>query len=182
MEYKTNEGILIQEGAWNERTCIRRQGGYNLSTDNLPSSLQYLPKGAVLAYDTETETASVVKSVKLYEAASSGATEIKVEKNSAVAVGDVVGGVTISAIDTTNDDYDVLTVSGVSADLESGTGLVEDVSKKTIIGLNYATVKIDANPSVTATVQAYDIDEDSLPYPVNDEIKEALTVRHAWKV
>ena len=180
MDYKINQGSTIQEANWDEKTCVRRQGGYSIDASSLPSDLAYLPKGAVLAL-TSADTVSLVKTAVANVDAKAAATSLKVDKGHLLKVGDTIAGSTISAINTTNSDYDTLTVSALAADVKKGD-VVADGNVDNVIGLNYATVKIDSFPTCTVTVQAYEIEEDTLPYPVNDAIKAALTSRHAWKV
>lgn len=181
MMYKEKFPTNIQEGVWDEKTCIRRQGGYTLYTDNLPTDLKWLPKGAVLAIRTDGKVA-LVKTAMVYENAASAATSVKVNKNHALKVGDTIAGAKINAIDTTNESYDTLTLAaGLSAKADKDAVLVEATAKN-VIGLNYATVMIDDAPSCTPTIQAYEIEEDTLPYPIDSAIKSALTSRHAFKI
>ena len=176
--FKIKEGDLCKEANWNERTCERRQGGYSLNTDSLIEGTTVLPKGAVIALDSEG-TAILVKTAKTTAAATKSATSINLEKGHGFVVGDKVNGATISAIDTTAADYDTLTISALGAAVANGAVVASDFGTG-IVGLNYASVVIDENPSVTVTLQAYDIDESTMPYPVNDAIKEALTSRHSF--
>lgn len=180
MEYKEITPTSIQEGVWNEKTCVRRTAGFDIDKTNLPSDMKYLPKGAALALDSTGLKVVLVKTAKVTENAASGATSMKVGKNHALIVGDVIGGSAISAI-AQGTDYDTLTVEALGADVNAGS-VVSDANGAKTIGLNYATVKLDAYPSCTPTIQAYEIEEDTLPYPVNDEIKAALTCRHDWKI
>lgn len=181
MEYKEITPSNLKEGVWNEKTCIRRTAGFDIDKTNLPADMKYLPKGAVLALDANGEKVVLVKGAKVYEAAESEATTVKIEKDNAIIVGDVIGGITVSAIDKSADAYDVITVSALSNALAAGAVLV-DANGAKAIGLNYATVKLDSYPSCTPTIQAYEIQEDSLPYAINDDIKEALTSRHDWAI
>ena len=180
MEYKVTNADVIQEGVWDEKSCVRRQGGYDIDKANLPADLKYLPKGAVLAFNAENGKVKVVKTAKVYEKATNG-TSLKVGKDNIVVAGDKLGNLTVSAVDRKNASYDVLTVGTISETLNVGDVIADENAAKSI-GLNYATVKIDSNPTCTPTVQAYEIEEGSLPYPVNAAIKDALTVRHAFKL
>lgn len=176
MNYQFNDSTAIKEAMWNEKTCVRCTGGYVLDKANL-TGVSFVPKGALLAL--VDGKAVVVKTAKVYETAASSATSVKVEKNSVLAVGDTVGSITITAIDRTNALFDVLTVTGNSAGLNAGTVLV-DANASKACGLNYATVYVDQNPTCTYTIQAYEIEEATLPTPVNAEIKTALTARHMF--
>lgn len=181
MEYKVINPTSIQEGVWNEKTCVRRTAGFDLDKTNLPEGMEYLPKGAVLALDATGLKVVLVKTAKASAKANSGATSLKVEKGHALKVGDVIAGSAISKIDASNAEYDTLTVASLSAEVAVGE-VVADANAAKAIGLNYATVKIDSYPSCTPTIQAYEIEEATLPYPVNEAIKEALTCRHDWRL
>lgn len=181
MEYKVVNPTSIQEGVWNEKTCVRRTAGFDLDKTNLPEGMEYLPKGAVLAFDATGHKVVLVKTAKAAAKASSGATTLNVDKGHALKVGDVIAGSAISKINTSNAEYDVLTVAALGAEVAAGA-VVADANVEKVIGLNYATVKIDSYPSCTPTIQAYEIEEATLPYPVNAAIKEALTCRHDWRI
>ncbi len=180
MYYKETLPTNIQEGNWDEKTCVRRQSGFVVDETGLPSTLKWLPKGAPLAYASDGKV-TVCKTAKAYEAAAKSATALKVNKGHLFAVGDTIGGSAISAIDSSNADYDLLTVAALAEKAEAGSVLDDGTASK-VIGLNYATVELDGQQGCTPTVQAYEIEEDSLPYPLNDAIKAALTSRHAFKV
>lgn len=69
-----------------------------------------------------------IKAYRLYAAAEAADTSIKIEKGSGVAVGDIIAtgkkGVACTAVDNTNDSYDLVTVSlGVA--LAEGTALYQ---------------------------------------------------------
>lgn len=180
MYYKETLPTNIQEGNWDEKTCVRRQSGFTIDETALPSTLKWLPKGAPLALASDGKV-TVCKTATVYEAAAKSATEIKVNKGHLFAVGDTIGGSAISAIDTSDSNYDKLTVAALAEKAEQG-GVLDDGTASKVIGLNYATVELDGQQGCTPTVQAYEIEEDSLPYPLNDAIKTALTSRHAFKL
>lgn len=181
--HKTEPDVIV-EGLWWEETCVRRQGGYDLDTTNLPTSLRWFPKGATLAFNSENGKATFVKTAKVTEAAAKSATTVKVEDKGILVVGDKIGGATISAIEVA-DGVATLTVDATAKALKVGDVIASfDPSKDVLLGLNYATVDLRDNdfPSVTPTLQAYEIEENSLPYPINDEIKAALGDRHQFKI
>lgn len=171
---------VVKEGKWDEKSCFRRVGGYDIDKSNLPKDMEYLPKGAVLALNTENGKAMLVKTATVYEAANKSAESLKVSKGHNLIVGDKVNGSTINAI-AEGEDFDTLTISALGAALKVDA-VVSSVAGLPVLGLNYATVRLDDMPSCTPTLQAWEIEEDSLPFPINDEIKEALTVRHAFKM
>ena len=180
MEYRQINPTSLKEGIWNEKTCVRRTAGFDIDKSNLPAEMKYLPKGAVLALDANGLKVVLVKTAKATAEAASGATSLKVAKGHALVVGDVIAGSTISKI-AVGAEFDTLTVSALGATVAANE-VVADANGKNAIGLNYATVKLDECPSCTPTIQAYEIEEDSLPYPVNEVIKVALTSRHDWRI
>lgn len=180
MEYRETIPTSIQEGVWNEKTCVRRTAGFDIDKSNLPANMKYLPKGAVLALDATGLKVVLVKTAKATAEAASAATTLKVAKGHSLVVGDVIEGSTISKI-VEGTEFDTLTVSALSKAVTAGA-VVADANGEKAIGLNYATVKLDEHPSCTPTIQAYEIEEDTLPYPVNDAIKAALTSRHDWRI
>lgn len=183
MYLRNSKATDIKEGLWWEETCVRRQGGYDLDTSNLPTGLRWFPKGAVLAFNETNGKAILVKTAKVHTAADSGATSLKVEDNGLFKAGDVVAGSTVSSV-TVADGVATLKVSALGAAVKAGDVVADDNATKTLLGLNYATVDLRDNdfPSVTPTLQAFEIEADTLPYPVNDEIKEGLGALHQFKI
>lgn len=179
MYHNSANPTLIGEANWNERTCVRRQGGFMIDKDSLPVGMKVLPKGAVLAIDASTSKAVFVKTAVAQADAASSATSLKVKKGHDLVVGDKIAGSTISAINTSNASYDTLTVGALSASVSADDVLNSDLGDG-IVGLNYAPVVIDEAPSCTVTLQAYDIDESTLPYAINAAIKSGLTSRHSF--
>lgn len=166
----------IKEGSWWEEQCVVRQGGYDLDQSNLPDSLKWLPKGTVVKLGTGGK-AVVVKTAKVAEKATSGTKTIKVAAGNALVVGDTIGGNKITAIAKTA-TVDTLTISAAtSADIEANTVLSDyDASKDVILGFTYATKELDkdASQQVEPTLRVMEVEEASLPYPINDKIKEGL--------
>lgn len=183
MYLKQSKSEEIKEALWWEESCVRRQGGYDLDTTNLPTNLRWFPKGAVLAYNESNGKAVLVKTAEVYEDAAANATTLKVKDNGLLAVGDKVAGKAISAISVEN-GVATLTIAALSKKLSAGDVVADENASGILLGLNYATVDLRDNeyPSVTPTLQAYEIEEDSLPYPVNADIKEALGDRHQFKI
>lgn len=176
MFFHRENATAIKEGMWWEEHCVRRLGGYDLDTTNLPTTLRWLPKGAVLKYDATTGKAVVVKSAKVSVDAASGATEIKLEKNELIAVGDVLSGNTVTAVSTA-DDVTTITVAATKAKLTKGDILTDyDKTKDTLLGLAYSTNDLRDNdyPQADVTLECVEIDKESLPFPVNDDIVEGL--------
>ena len=181
MFYKDSKSTLQKEGVWDEKSCVRRIGGYDIDKTSLPEGATHLLKGTVMAYDASTGKVKLVHTAKVYEKANQSAVSIKVEKGGSLKVGDTINGKAVSVIDTSNTNFDVITIEAIDEAIEKGT-VIADANAPKAIGLTYASVKLDDMPSCSVTLQAYEIQEDTLPYPVNDIIKEALTARHAFKV
>lgn len=186
MFYNQNKPEDIKEALWWEETCLGRQGGYDLDKSNLPATLKWLPKGAPLAFVKDTGKVIVCKTVKVVEKAEANATTLKVEHNDLLVIGNTIAGSEISKIETA-DGVDTLTVSALAKAVEAGD-VIDDGNAKNVIGLNKDTNKYplteDTNPSVTPTLRALEIEEDSLPYPVNTDIKAALNENgiHKFKI
>lgn len=173
MIYKETTPTSIKEAVWNEKFCERAQAGKTIDTTDVPN-LEYLPKGAPLGVSNGKYV--LVHTAKVHAEAAAEAVAIQVEKGHTLAVGDTVAGSAISAI-TAGTDYDTLTVAALSAKVSKDTILDNGV---VCVGLNYATVKLEGTPSAVHTIQAYEIEEDTLPYPINATIKSALTDRHQF--
>ena len=96
-------------------------------------------------------------------------------------VGDTIAGSAISAIDSSNENFDKFTIAALAEKADKGA-VLDDGNASKVVGLNYATVELDGMQSCTPTLQAYEIEEETLPYYLNDAIKTALTSRHAFKL
>lgn len=168
----------IQEAVWLEEQCLRRQGGYMLDRTNLPSSLKWLPKGATLKLSGDGKgNAIVVKTAKVAEKAEKQATTLKIASGSLFKVGDKIAGATISAI-ASADGVDTLTVSALANEAAKDAVVSDfDKTKDTVLGFSYDTLDLrdpESEIPCTPTLQVMEVEEDSLPYPINDDIKTAL--------
>lgn len=168
----------IQEAVWLEEQCLRRQGGYMLDRTNLPSSLKWLPKGATLKLSGDGKgNAIVVKTAKVAEKAEKQATTLKIASGSLFKVGDKIAGATISAI-ASADGVDTLTVSALANEAAKDAVVSDfDKTKDTVLGFSYDTLDLrdpESEIPCTPTLQVMEVEEDSLPYPINDDIKIAL--------
>ncbi|GJH39887.1 hypothetical protein RCZ04_04370 [Capnocytophaga sp. HP1101] len=178
------KGQEVEKELYNVKTGYRLAGGFNINDEDIADG-QFIPPLAPLAIDFKTRTAKVAKSIKASENIS--ATTLKIRKGSLVKVGMHLGngtaGATISAIDTTNADYDTLTLSATIAGVKAGDTLFEakDATGKEVKNpanfLNYARVKKEAGATVTALGQAYEIQTEKLYAPVSDKDKETLGAR-----
>lgn len=178
------KGQEVEKELYNVKSGYRLAGGFNIDDSDIDDG-QYIPVLAPLAVDFKTRKAKVSKSVKAVEAIN--ATTLKVQKGSFAKVSMHLGngdnGATITAIDTTNANYDTLTLSATIADVKAGDVLFEaktntgKVVKNPANFLNYARVKKEAGATVTALGQAYEIQTNKLYVPVSDKDKETLGAR-----
>ena len=166
----------IKEALWLEEQCLRRQGGYDLDRSNLPATLKFVAKGTVLRLVTGGK-AQVVKTAKVTEKASKSATTLKIASGSLFEVGDKIAGATISAI-ASSDGVDTLTVSALDNAVEQNAIVSDyDKTKDVLLGFSYDTLDVrdkESSIAATPTLQVMEVEEDSLPYPINDEIKEGI--------
>lgn len=167
----------IPQAIWDVESCVRCVAGATLDTSSLPDGAKRVLKGTPLVYDSATGKVKVVKTATVATAAEAGATSLEIAKDSIFKVGDTIAGSTISAIDDSADDKDVLTISALETAVKAGD-VIDDGNGANVVGLNYANTKIEDFTSVTWTIQAYEIQEATLPYPLNAGIKTALTCRH----
>ena len=166
----------IKEAVWWEEYCIRRQGGYDLDQSNLPRELKWLPKGTVLKLSATGGNAVAVKTATVTEKAAQGATTLKIATGSLVQVGDTIGGAKVTAI-TTGDTYDTLTVDALADAIEAKAVISDyDAENDTLLGFSYDTLDLDSEASIpaTPTLQVMEVDEETLPYPINADIKTGL--------
>ena len=154
----------IKEALWLEEQCLRRQGGYDLDRANLPATLKFVAKGTVLRLVTGGK-AQVVKTAKVTEKAAKAATTLKIASG------------TISAI-TSSDGVDTLTVSELANEVAANAIVSDyDKTKDVLLGFSYDTLDVrdkESSIAATPTLQVMEVEEDSLPYPINDEIKEGI--------
>lgn len=165
-------------------TVYRLSGGFNLDITNL-NGIAAIPPLTPLVVDFKTRKAVAVINVTVAEAITAGATSLKVKKGSLAYVGMHLGngtnGGTVSAIDKTNEAYDVITLSGTPTLVaEAGAVLFEATAtggtkvKAQANYLNYAWTKVENGATVTAIGQAYEIRPSKLLAPISDKDKETL--------
>lgn len=176
MFLRRTKPIDIKEAIWWEEQCVRRQGGYDLDQSNLPSTLKWLPKGTILKLSDNEGKAIAVKTALVVENATKSATTLKIKSGSLFKVGDTIAGKTISAISTAN-GVDTLTVAELGDALKKDDVVSDyDKTKDVLLGFSYDTIDVndDNQVAATPTLQVMEVEEDSLPYPINADIKEGL--------
>lgn len=174
---------------WDESKATRSSGGFALAADILPSTSTHVLKGAPISVDHSTRIANIVKTAVV--SAGSTTTKTRVAKGHLIKVGDVIAkavdgnAVAITAIDTSNADYDELT------HLTNGGAFSENdvIFEAAAVGTGNAAYKHDANallsdniknvgtPTLTAVSGALEIQEANLPHSVTAEIKASLGSR-----
>ena len=166
----------IKEGSWWEEQCIVRQGGYDLDQSNLPAELKWLPKGTVVKLGNGGK-AIAIKTAKVVEKADSATETVKLAHGSLFKEGDTIGGKKIASIARTA-TLDTVTLStGLEAAINAND-IVTDYNKDSdvILGFTYATKELDkdASQQVEPTLRVMEVEEASLPYPINADIKAGL--------
>lgn len=176
MFFKKVKPTSIKEASWWEEMCVRRQGGYDLDQSNLPTGLKWLPKGAVVKLGTGGK-AVVIKSAKVAERAASAAKTVKLSAGSLYKEGDTIGGKKIASIVRAESGDTVTLTAELDAELAEGAVVTDyDKSKDILLGFAYATKELDPDAAqvVEPTLRVMEVEEDSLPYPINSDIKEGL--------
>lgn len=168
---------------WREDTCDWFTGGFELDKTNLPATLTDLPKGTVLSIDFANRKAKVVKTARVTKAVLATDTEVQIAKGHILVATDVIGinsnTVTVGTINTSNANYDVITITANALGAVSLGAILESASGENI-GLNYAPKPLKGTVSVSATLQAYEIQGANLPYPVSSSLKTKMTSRHQF--
>lgn len=191
MKYEITAPDAVKQELWNELSIYRMAGGFKLDTANLPSTLEILPKGCLLNINFTTRVAKLVKTVKIYETSGATDTSYKVYKGHALKGDEVIAKVesdkayTIQGINTSNADYDVVTVNTTLGTLTAGDILFEaaaetadsSAQKAQANFINYHDVKLEGTPAVNAIGRAFEIKEARLPYYVHALNKTSLTER-----
>lgn len=173
----------IKEALWWEEQCVRRQGGYDLDITNLPAGTRWIPKGTMMELIAGSGKVKVVKSAVVYEDAAANATTLKIKENPLIKVGDVLAGSAISAI-STEAGVSTLTVAALASSVSKDAVVTTATSSSVIVGLAYETNDLQDNdfPQVAVTLQAFEIEEDSMPQPINATMKQWLGPLHQFKI
>lgn len=158
MQVKKNfaqSGVVI----WQGKNTEVSQGGFSLQDTAFATEGQIIPAGTPIGFDESTRVATVAKLGVAQAGAADNATTIKVLKGHVLAVGMTIksgasAGKAITVIDTTNADYDVITVAttlGVA--IATGDALfIDDAGYTGVKGLLYEDAVIDSNGIADITV------------------------------
>lgn len=187
-DYKPEEFYRVKTG-------VRKSGPWKLVTTNLVAG-STLPVFTPVEADLKKRTIVPVRNVKVVEAYTNGdaAKTIKIAKGSLAYVGMFLGsgkkGAEVSAIDTTNKDYDVLTIKvafgediAKDAVLFEATAVGGTKKKNTANFVMYDPKKVENDGPVLCTLlmQAYEVKEDKLPMPIHEDDKKGLTCRFQFE-
>lgn len=187
-DYKPEEFYRVETG-------VRKSGPWKLVTTNLVAG-STLPVFTPVEADLKKRTIVPVRNVKVVEAYTNGETAktIKIAKGSLAYVGMFLGsgkkGAEVSAIDTTNKDYDVLTIKvafgediAKDAVLFEATAVGGTKKKNTANFVMYDSKKVENDGPVLCTLlmQAYEVKEDKLPMPIHEDDKKGLTCRFQFE-
>lgn len=172
---KAKSGVPI----WQTKTLENASGGFTLEDEYRAGEV--IPAGTPIGFDESTRKAKVAKIAVLQAQASNSETNYKALKGSVLELGMKLkyGSATeqtITKIDRTNDEYDVITLSatlGVQVP-KGGVLFVNDEGYSSMKGLLYESVTIGANKladiavTIRGTVYARRIP------PISKELREKM--------
>lgn len=176
---------LQSEERYDVKSGIRRRGVYVLQTDNLVIGSR-LPAFAPIYADKKNKKAYPVRNSAVYADATATDTTYQVKKGTLLYVGAYVGngkkGATITAVDTSNALYDVITVDAtLGVTLTAGDILFEasaagGTKQKYIANSALYESKLieDGINTVALLRSAAEIEPDKLVIPFSDADKTSL--------
>lgn len=170
---------------WRVETLFRCSVGSKLDTSRLTNG-SFLQVATPLFVDKKSNIAYPVINVKVMEAVTAEATEIKIHKGSlafnGMTLGDGKAGALVSMI-TRGADFDTLTLDKAGITAKVGDILFEaskadgKAPKYVANRLNYALTEVKDGATITAVAQAYEVNEEVITTPISDKDKEGLTSR-----
>lgn len=149
---------------------------------------EILKAGSLVKFDESTRLVTILKTAKIVENAAGGATSYKISKGSKLVVTDavaaVVGGLSyaITAINTSNADYDTITVGTSLGALNAGdvifnsatTGPTAGALKVKVNGILRNDVEVKSNVTLMPVVQTGKVYNRRLPHPAPQAVKDDL--------
>lgn len=191
MEYSFTAPQKRAKELWQEKTVHVLSGGFNIVGFENFAALGYLPKGIALSVNHAARTATPIKGAQVFEAVAADGTAVKVKKTTPgllFIAGDPIGtaaaSTTVASVDKSNAAYDVINLTAAVGALSVGTNLFTVLAGggagKTLktTGLCYADVKYKAGKqNCDVVIQAYEVMNAYLPYPLTDTQKTELTGR-----
>lgn len=185
---KYNMPPEVERELCNEQTIYRMIGGFDWDITGLPAGYK-IPFLAPIKVTHNPQKAVLVKNVKVIEAVAVAATSIKIQKGSLIEksmkLSDGEKVITVGSgantIDTSNESFDLITVSALENAIEEGQVLTEatsatDATPKNVANkLNYERNKVAvAGQTLTAIGQAFEIKEKDLYLPISKWDKDSL--------
>ena len=173
-----------QEERYDVQTGIRRRGPYKLDTTNLAVGT-ILPSFIPVYADLKNKFAHTVRNIRVAEAYASG-TSIKIAKTPLAYVGMFIGngskGAKVTAIDKSNEKYDVLTIEAafgenVAKDAVLFEAAAVDGTKQKYVANSalYERTKVDdGNVLVELLRTAAEIEPSKLAIPFSENDKANL--------
>lgn len=176
--------VVEQEERYDVQTGIRRRGPYKLDTTNLAVGT-ILPSFIPVCADLKNKFVHPVRNVRVIEAYASG-TSIKIAKTPLAYVGMFIGngskGVKVTAIDKSNEKYDVLTIEAAfgenvakDAVLFEATSVDGTKQKYVANSALYERTKVDDGIVLVALLRtAAEIEPSKLAIPFSENDKANL--------
>ena len=173
-----------QEERYDVQTGIRRRGPYKLDTTNLAVGT-ILPSFIPVYADLKNKFAHTVRNIRVAEAYASG-TSIKIAKTPLAYVGMFIGngskGAKVTAIDKSNEKYDVLTIEAafgenVAKDAVLFEAAAVDGTKQKCVANSalYERTKVDDGIVLVALLRtAAEIEPSKLAIPFSENDKANL--------
>lgn len=173
-----------QEERYDVQTGIRRRGPYKLDTTNLAVGT-ILPSFIPVYADLKNKFAHTVRNIRVAEAYASG-TSIKIAKTPLAYVGMFIGngskGAKVTAIDKSNEKYDVLTIEAafgenVAKDAVLFEAAAVDGTKQKYVANSalYERTKVDDGIVLVALLRtAAEIESSKLAIPFSENDKANL--------
>ena len=173
-----------QEERYDVQTGIRRRGPYKLDTTNLAVGT-ILPSFIPVYADLKNKFAHTVRNIRVAEAYASG-TSIKIAKTPLAYVGMFIGngskGAKVTAIDKSNEKYDVLTIEAAfgenvakDAVLFEAAAVVGTKQKYVANSALYERTKVDDGIVLVALLRtAAEIEPSKLAIPFSENDKANL--------
>ena len=173
-----------QEERYDVQTGLRRRGPYKLDTTNLAVGT-ILPSFIPVYADLKNKFAHTVRNIRVAEAYASG-TSIKIAKTPLAYVGMFIGngskGAKVTAIDKSNEKYDVLTIEAafgenVAKDAVLFEAAAVDGTKQKYVANSalYERTKVDDGIVLVALLRtAAEIEPSKLAIPFSENDKANL--------
>ena len=173
-----------QEERYDVQTGIRRRGPYKLDTTNLAVGT-ILPSFIPVYADLKNKFAHTVRNIRVAEAYASG-TSIKIAKTPLAYVGMFIGngskGAKVTAIDKSNEKYDVLTIEAAFGEIVAKDAVLfeaaaVDGTKQKYVANSalYERTKVDDGIVLVALLRtAAEIEPSKLAIPFSENDKANL--------